>query len=193
MIKQSSVTLIFLLLTITANVYASEYDFRKVKWGASIQEVMASEKGKPVEKNKEMVIYKDKIINKNVWVAYHFAQNKLVGSMYISLDKHSNDNFFIDDYEDFKTALTKVYGKPTMDKAVWKKQNSLFKSDRDCWGMAVGIGHLCYISSWKTENSAISLLLSGDNAKIRLGISYSSKEFEHLLEKQNDEHNKNVF
>ena len=46
--------------------------------------------------------------------------------------------------------------------------------------MAVSIGHLEYISAWKTQHTRIGLTLNGDNFKIALQIVYSDLKYSNL-------------
>lgn len=39
--------------------------------------------------------------------------------------------------------------------------------------MAVSVGHLAYGASWETSTTKVSLVLSGDNYKIKLVLSYT--------------------
>ncbi len=44
--------------------------------------------------------------------------------------------------------------------------------------MAVSVGHLLYAVQWEISTTKISLMLSGDNYKIKLVLSYTSEELE---------------
>lgn len=70
--------------------------------------------------------------------------------------------------------MTKKYGKPDLDKIVWK--NDLFKDNKQDWGTAISVGHLVYGAEWNTPTTQIIMMLHGDNYKITLIIGYYSKE-----------------
>lgn len=190
--KNYILVLCFSLLFVS-NVYSDNYDFRKVKWGMSVTEVIQSEGRKPVLRDNTTIVYNCTIVGRKVKTAYHFVQNKLVQAFYILEDKHSNDNFFISDYGAFKKALTKKYGKPNTDEVNWSVRDSILKSDSTLWGIAVSGGILSYMSLWETSTTFIGLMLNGDNMKVRCGIGYESKALKILALQDVNEKNKRDF
>ena len=56
--------------------------------------------------------------------------------------------------------------------------NRLSLLDEQSRGLAISIGDLAYWASWETSTTKIDLMLSGDNYKIKLILSYISKELE---------------
>jgi len=56
--------------------------------------------------------------------------------------------------------------------------NRLSLLDEQSRGLAISIGDLAYGASWETSTTKIDLMLSGDNDKIKLILSYISKELE---------------
>ena len=56
--------------------------------------------------------------------------------------------------------------------------NRLALLDEQSRGLAISIGDLEYGASWETSTTKIDLMLSGDNDKIKLILSYISKELE---------------
>jgi len=54
--------------------------------------------------------------------------------------------------------------------------NRLSLLDEQNQGLAISIGDLVYGASWETSTTKIDLMLSGDNYKIKLILSYISKE-----------------
>ena len=160
------------------------YDFRKTKWGMSKQEVLASETLKPVSEREESLIYMSVVLHKKVLIGYSFIQNKLFRATYLLRERHTNQNDFIEDYDDFKEMLTKKYGRPKKDNIIWR--NNLFKNDSSEWGTAIGFGHLVYACEWETNSTKILCLLNGDNFKISLGVGYESKELKLINKKQEE-------
>ncbi|RKX66709.1 MAG: hypothetical protein DRP42_02560 [Tenericutes bacterium] len=71
-----------------------------------------------------------------------------------------------------------------IDRIRWESE--FLKSKTQYWGLAISMGSLSYISSWETNNSEITLMLSGDNFEINCVIGYVSKKFKHLIEKEID-------
>ena len=169
---------LFILAISNLILFAEEakYDFRKTNWGMSKEQVKATEDKKPDFETDTAFGYWVKISGKNFRCFYSFLEDKLYIGGYTSVEKHTNKNLYIDDYEEVKEALTKKYGKPKTDKVMW--ENDLYKSDKQDWGLAISIGHLVYAASWETSTTKINLMLSGDNYKINLDLFYTSKELE---------------
>ena len=184
-----------ILVIFTLSLYATEgtkYDFRKTNWGMSKEQVKEIEDKKPDFEDDATLGYDVKIGGDDFACMYSFLQNKLYNSGYVFTGKHTNKNLYINDYKKLKETLTKKYGEPIKDiPGVWK--NDLYKSDKQNWGMAVSVGHLVYGTSWETSTTKISLMLSGDNFKISLVVSYTSKELEEWADKIREEKAKSKF
>ncbi|MBA7588846.1 hypothetical protein ES708_30916 [subsurface metagenome] len=173
-----------------------QYDFRKVNWGMSKEEVKATEDKKPFSENDTDLYYKNvEIIGRNFFCSYGFIQDKLYESNYnigTTLGEiHSNKNDYIDDYESVKEILTKKYGKPKRDVVTWK--NDLFKNKKQDWGTAISIGHLVYVSTWETPTTEIGVALGGNNYEIWLSVGYDSKELKEWVKKIKEEKAKDKF
>ncbi len=158
--------------------FADDYTVRKTKWGMSMEQVKSSESLPLTKELEKSLFYRTNILNKNMTLVYGFIDNKLTNVSYVSEVSHSNKTDFIADYKEFKTVLTKKYGKPMQDRTIWK--NDLYKSDYSHWGMAISIGHLIYLAKWETANTTIANMLTGDNYKITHIILYSSKKLKEL-------------
>jgi len=173
------IILLFVGLLFSQALFAQ--DFRNVAWGASLEEVKVSENIKPLAEGKESLFYKVQLAGKEVTLVYNFlSQYGLYSSGYMFDEKHTNQNDFINDYDVIKSLLIKKYGPPAVDRIIWL--NDLFKDDPKDYGMAVSIGHLKYVSSWKVEQTNISLGLIGDNYKIGMLLSYKSERLNKLAE-----------
>jgi len=61
--------------------------------------------------------------------------------------------------------------------------HSLSILDEQSRGLSISIGDLIYWISWETSTTKIDLMLSGDNYKINLILSYISKELEEWVKK----------
>ena len=151
-----------------------EYDFRKVTWGMSIDQVKGAEQDAPAAEQGGYIGYDTTISGLSCALMYYFTTGRLTRAVYLVTASHSNKNDYIRDFDNLKELLTKKYGVPSSDDSIWKK--SLFKDDREEWGTAVSIGHLVYIAFWETERTDISIILSGDNYKITLAMLYTGKE-----------------
>jgi len=179
-ISVTSLVVIF-VIAFTNFAYADDYDFRKTKWGMSIADVKSSEPLEVAKEDKNLLGYKTKVINKDVFIVYFFVDNQLVRARYVLAESHTNKNDFITDYNDFKNILIKKYGKPKKDETFWKKD--LYKDDYSNRGMAISLGHLVYFSSWETQDTEINNVLMGENFDISCIVEYISKKLEEIEKK----------
>lgn len=167
------------LLINSSQLSADEnFTFRNTRWGMSLEEVKVSEPLEPAQTAGDMIGYKTKVLQKDVLLAYIFADKKLVRAKYVLAERHSNKTDFIQDYKDFKKILTEKYGKPKREDVVWK--DDFYKSDPSHWGMAVATGRLSYFSTWETSDSEIICALYGDNFNITCGVEYTSKSLRQI-------------
>jgi len=169
----------------------AKYDFRKTNWGMSMEQVKATEDKKPDSEYDTSLVYYVKIVGDDYLCGYSFLQDKLYNTGYVFVGKHTNENLYIDDYENLKEILTEKYGKPKSDRTTW--HNDLYKSDRSEWGFAVSLGHLSYGAIWETPKTYITLVLNGDNYKINLLIAYNSVELDEWVDKIKEEKAKKDF
>ena len=163
----------------------TEKDFRNVRWGMSIEEVKKAETSKMVDESDTILIYESSLAGLDVYVGYVFTSGILVRGKYISVEKHSNRNDYINDYNSLKDLLTKKYGETTENHVYWL--NDLYRDDYSEWGFAVSLGHLKYFDSWETGRTDITAALTGENYDISLGIEYGSKELGDLEVQQREE------
>jgi hypothetical protein len=155
-----------------------ELDFRKVSWGMSKAQVLASEDLELFEQHENTLIYKTNLMGFDAITGYIFAGDKLTRSKYIFTEEHTDKNDFILDYEKLKGFLKKKYGEPDIDEVIWK--NEMFKDNQNLWGYCVSMGHVYYYTIWKTNRTRMGLVMDGDNFNIKTVIEYQSIEFEGL-------------
>lgn len=165
-------TLIF-LSSITYSISQEQsYDFRKSRWGMTKAQVKATEKT-PVElENEKEVNYLVKVAGIKTQLGYIFLNDRLVRSIYIFQDSHTNKNHYIEDYKKVKEILTRKYGQPTIDDVIWRDNH--YKNRSSKYGMAIILGELMYRAQWVTHRTQIRLVLSGDNYKAKFGTLYYS-------------------
>ena len=152
----------------------TKHDFRGTNWGMNKTQVKATEKKKPYIEDNNILSYQIEVDGKDFACVYWFLKNKLYGSGYLIKEIHTNKNDYINNYGELKESLTKKYGKPKMNKVIWK--NNLYKGNEQNWGLAISMGHLVYRTQWETYTTVTSLDLIGDNSDIAFGIRYDSKE-----------------
>jgi hypothetical protein len=164
---------------------AESSNFRKTSWGMTKDQVKATESLKVAFENNEAIGYDSSVNGLSSEVYYVFAKEKLVRGRYYFTNRHVNENDYIADFINLKKLLIQKYGQPTYEDQIWK--NSLYKTDRDNWGMALKAGHMFYFATWQNENTEIYLHLGGDNFEISMSIDYTSKELGGLEEEQKTE------
>jgi hypothetical protein len=185
--NQKLVTCSFVMVLIVwlAGVsWGGEYHFRKTTWGMSKQEVKNSESFKPAREENLFLTYKSRVLDKDVFIVFIFAEGKLVRAKYILAEEHANKNNHIRDYKDLKKILTKKYGKSTNEDIIWS--NDLYHDDYSEWGVAVSLGHLAYFSNWETNSTIVTCYLLGENYRVQCGVEYRSKTFRAMKEVQGE-------
>ena len=83
--KHKIVIVTFAMLLIPVFVgftWGEDYDFRKVTWGMSKEEVKASETFKPTDEDDRAIRYKTMILGRDVRLEYIFANGKLWRTIY---------------------------------------------------------------------------------------------------------------
>lgn len=166
-------------------------DFRETSWGMNMNQVRKHETSIFVSTEPNLLVYETTLNGLKANVIYQFVDNKLARTGYMIKEIHSNRNNYIDDYDKIKNLLIKKYGTPTVDKTNW--YNDLYRDTPQDYGMAVSIGHLKYISSWKTSRSEIINGLYGENYDIHHIIFYTSEEYGKSLDAETEKRALNDF
>lgn len=156
-------------------------DFRNCKWGMSKDEVKKYESDiEIVDESEDEIKAKVEIDNTDFLAAYYFNDDKLEQVTMVSMEEHSNENLYIDDYEDFQELITEKYGEPETDENIWS--DDLYKDDTDDWGFAISLGDLIMVSRWYTDTTEVGLTLTGDNYEIAFGIIYRNINYEEEID-----------
>jgi hypothetical protein len=171
--------LILLFQDLVGEERSEKTGFRKVTWGMTKHEVMATEPGSPAADTPELLGYSGKVAEFPVMILYRFSDDRLVGGGYSFQQEYINKNSYITDYESLKSTLIGLYGDPTEDQTVWK--SDLFRKDPNNWGMAVSVGNLAYRSEWQAGATKIVLTLAGENFELELLMFFYGPEFDTLM------------
>ena len=155
-------------------------DFRQEIWGMTQDEVIAIEGTSFIRDNlsntdAQYIAYITKVMGKDAAVAFYFGPDGLYEARYVFDIKHSNENLYIDDYNNVKEQLIKIYGEPEIDlDEVWDTQkHKEYYSDRK--GDALSYGFLQYLTMFSTDRTDIYMNMSFDNYKIQFVVLYASK------------------
>ena len=166
----------------TENVDKVAYDFKTFNWGDSQKKVEEVE-GEPfleddmTAQDAHYVAYKTTVAGKDAVLAYYFCNEGLFCTRYILSEEHSNENLFIDDYEDIREALTKKYDEPDYDFENWSDNGKKsYYADRK--GTALEYGYLDYLTAWQLERTYISMEMSADNYNISTTIDFRSNDID---------------
>ncbi len=155
--------------------------FRNTVWGMTKDEVKQLETLETIfsEDEHSIFYYPTEIVNMDAIPCYAFDdEGKLYRGVYLFDVEHSNENLYIDDFDNVVEALTSKYGAPDSNKKNWK--DDLYEDDPDDWGFAVSIGDLSFEASWKTDNTLIWVTLNGDNYDLHVALYYDSLTYERV-------------
>lgn len=176
------IMVLFSTISITEEFATQEYDFKKFIWGASKQEVEAIE-GEPLTIGKvdgldaEYIAYKTSAVGLDMILGYYFCDDGLFQVRYVLNENHSNDDLYIDDYEKFRSALTKKYGEPLLDWVSWNDDSmkDYYQKNGKSMGDALCFGYCTYDTWYTSDRSYITMSMSADNYDISMTVDYKSK------------------
>lgn len=151
-----------------------KYDFRKTKWGMSIEEVKESEDTEPIEQSKNTLDYSTLIYGREAQIGYTFNNDELIRAGLFFIPDPDTIHGDIDNYLTIKDELTKVNGKPVLDTV--KQKDPSKKIDPENNREAVCNGDILYAAQWDLPATDIQLLLRGENSNCMLTILYVSEE-----------------
>lgn len=155
--------------------------YRNAKWGMSMAEVRKIFP-KSVPREGSLLIANDSVAGKNAFTAFIFTKNKLTVAGSTLQEKYVNKNSYLNDYRQLQALLIKKYGQPEDDKEYWSQE--LYKDDPSQWGMAVSVGHLTLITTWKTDKTAVELSCTGEKFESTVKVRYASRELNALQEQE---------
>ena len=161
---------------------SSDYDFRRIKWGMSQEEVTSAEPSTPISKDKYEILYKTVILKNNMSLIYRFYNDKLIGATYQLEDKYPRTEYYMDTYNEFNDALKNKYGDAIKNEIVWL--DNTFKNNPDKKKFALSAGHLQYFSSWLTDKTRIKSILFGEFHNLILKINYISIMHEEISKRE---------
>ena len=164
--------------TEAAKDVASESSFRRVTWGASRAEVEESEGRSPDGEGANTLGFAVTVTELAATALYIFVSDTLVRAKYLITQPHSDDNLYLRDFATLFELLTVKYGQPSEKNEYWS--NDLYRDSPQEYGMAVSAGHMSRYYMWSLSDTAIYLVLTGDNYEVSLQIEYVGREFEAL-------------
>ena len=134
-----------------------DFDFRRVNWGMSFDQVLEAESVTPVLREEKRLQYKTRILGREVLLSYFFTDNKLIAAEYQLFEVYLRTESYRQTYNAFKNALTKKYGSPAKEDLVWIDE--LYRDDETKLDLALSSGHAEYISIW--DNATVRIKCYG--------------------------------
>lgn len=148
------------------------YDFRKARWGMSPAEIESVE-GEPEatlpEGRRLLLSYQKRVGSLDVLCTHIFSDGRLEAGAYTFMEKHSNENLHIKDFNQIENILQKKYGYKEIE-TNWK--NNKFRNNPNQHGFAVAMGHLEYKTFRINGHTVIAHNLSGDNYQVSHQLLY---------------------
>ena len=180
MILSFILTMFFVSLCFAQDQVFNE-GYKNAKWGMTKEHVKNSFPDMVFKDEGGMTYFLSKIASEDVMVGFDFVKDKLY-LVFIGIQvKTTNKDLYIGKFDKFEELLIKKYGKP--DQRARRGSTNSFTSDVDAISMGEGV----YFDTWKTLESEVSLLLTGDNFELNLGIRYQSIELGKEKEKLDKE------
>lgn len=165
---------ILVSLVALVTVLPAAAQVRGTTWGMTRAEVKSAETAELLGEQNGRVFFKDQISGITMSVMYSFTDAGLWQIALQTMEKHTNDNQYILEFEELKRLLTAKYGEPYEAQDSWKGGQSVYKSRPEHHGQAISMGYLVKGAKWRTEDTEIGLIVHGSNFKINLAILYES-------------------
>lgn len=166
---------IILFSTISSFAQTEEYDFRKVRWGMSKEEVKNSEVFTVDSEGEKSIWYNDVpgvLSHMNVDLGYFFIEGKLEKAAYLFSFDYPHAEAYVYDFEHLKSNLLEKYGEPALDKVVWL--NEFYKDKEEYLGYALENGLVEYWVIWETSTTSILLRLF-KSSDVLIMLSFKGK------------------
>jgi hypothetical protein len=143
-------------------------------WGTTREEIIRSE-GRPqaqeASQGLEILTYRREILKKKCQIEYLFDGDSLVQTRFRLMENYADKNRYIEDYNKLRQYLTANVGMPRADRTIW--QDHSYESQNDCWGIALGQGHVEFSSEWVVRDTEVRLTLAGANNHVNFGAELS--------------------
>jgi len=103
----------------TEQVSNDRFEFRKTRWGMTMDEVKSSEDISPSKEKDNYIVYKEQFNSIPSTLGYIFVDGKLVKAAYLFNERYQNPDDYIVTYERIKGLLINDYDPPTLDEVKW--------------------------------------------------------------------------
>lgn len=194
------ILLIILCLFCSDIAFSNQYDFRKVNWGMSKEEVENSEwwtnpitnksyKQKPKYDLGNEICYYVNIIEMVGNLTYEFVENKLISSRYNFIEEFEDEEQYIINFYKIKEYLVKKYGKPKIIDPGEKSSPEEVLKDVKFLENVIGKSEEQYpcFAYWHLPKTEIRLVLIYERGNFHLVVGYYSRELMDWAEKIKEE------
>lgn len=159
--------------TSTSTTTGSEDGFRGVSWRSTVKQCIDREGTEPDGTGENHVFWEEVAMADLAWMAvYLFVEGELGRGKYMLSQEFSNPQRYVLEYGRMSELLKTKYGEPNEEQNFWT--GDLYMDSPGEWGMAVKTGELTRYMTWETEQTKISLILSGENYESSLVVEYIS-------------------
>ena len=149
-------------------------DVRNAKWGDSIETVKKYETAELLGEDTGVLLYYDTILSSEANIIYHFSEDYGLYEVMYGFDTyHTNDSYYITNYDKYKESLTEKYGTPSSDEILNNREVPDIFEPID----AIAFGYTLYRTRWALEKSDIMLGMSGDNYEISTLIAFRANDY----------------
>jgi len=153
----------------------SEYDFRSAFWGMTRDGVKHSETRKPESESASHLSYKDRVLELDAVVGYHFIDDSLVEAGYAFRDNYDCEGLYIVQYGKIKDHLSVIFGNPILDEDI----NTVFTNSEG--EEEQELESLMLLTEWLTDRSIIRMILMGDADRCEFGVLHKSRGHIHVI------------
>ncbi len=170
-------------------LFSSEFTFRKTFWGATREQVKASEKAEFFGEDEENLVYKDTLSGFSVAVIYNFINDTLTSSFYILEDSHYDGGAYYEDYKNLKNILNKKYG-GGKETEHWSSNEERYKGNDEKYGLCINLEFLSLSTLWEDSKNYITLsVMKNDDILVTINYEPKDEKFKKLIE---DNKNKEI-
>ena len=160
-------------LIVAATLQGEDADFRQLRWGMTIEEVKEIE-GAPDYETPEALLYDTRVGGVDAHMIMYFEDGGFYQAVYAFQEDRVNYNNYLRDFEKIGRLLRQVYGEPSGSDNHHDLRGSLYRDDRDYWGLAVATGQLAILSGWETDRTRIIHSIDGENYEVNHRIGYTT-------------------
>ncbi len=153
--------------------------FRNTTWGASVDEVKASEGDLPFQgfENNSLYLlfyYDVRLAGYPCILGYAFTEDRLLSARYVLDSSSLNTGNLLDSYYTLEQMLSDKYG-PASFEPVWYDEQYIDSIEK--WGYAVRNGDLEVYSYWEYNNTLIEIDMYGLDNEIIWTVYFTDLEF----------------